>query len=61
MTLVLQLAQIYLPFFQKYFETVPLSLFDLTVCFALSTVVFWAVEFEKFRARRKLPKERPEL
>jgi P-type Ca2+ transporter type 2C len=53
LTLVLQLAVIYLPFFQNLFATVPLSTWDLVVSLALSSVVFWGVELEKRLIRQR--------
>ncbi len=53
LTLALQLAVIYLPFLQRLFSTKPLSGFELVVCLAASTVVFWATEIEKWYLRRK--------
>ena len=55
LTLVLQLAVIYLPFLQGIFRTVPLSARDLGISLALSTGVFWAVELDKLvlRARER--------
>jgi P-type Ca2+ transporter type 2C len=50
-TLALQLAVVYLPFLRALFGTVPLTAGDLVVCLLLSTVVFWAVELEKWLAR----------
>ncbi len=47
LTLTLQLAVIYTPLLQQVFHTVPLSLEDLGLCFALGTIVFFAVEFMK--------------
>lgn len=56
LTLLLQLAVIYLPWLQSVFQTVPLSLGELGICLLLSTAVFWAVEGEKwFTRRRELP------
>ncbi len=54
-TLLLQLAVIYLPFLQSVFRTVPLSARDLGISLALSTGVFWAVELDKLvlRARER--------
>jgi Ca2+-transporting ATPase len=55
MLVVLQLAVLYLPVFQGVFGTVPLTPAELGVCFLASSVVFWAVEVEKwlrFRASR---------
>ena len=44
----LQLAVLYLPFLQGAFGTVPLNATELAMCFIASTVVFWAVEAEKW-------------
>jgi Ca2+-transporting ATPase len=52
LTIGLQLGTIYLPWFNQVFRTQPLSLFELAVCFAMSSVVFLGVELEKW-ARRK--------
>ena len=52
LTVVLQLALVYVPFLQRFFQTAPLSAGDLVLCLVLSTTVFWAVELEKCRARR---------
>ncbi|OLY92399.1 Ca2+-transporting ATPase [Cnuella takakiae] len=54
-TLGLQLAVIYVPFLQPVFHTRPLSLKELGIAFALSSIVFFAVEIEKAlrRARNK--------
>jgi len=51
-TVALQLLAIYLPFFNTLFNTNPLTLAQLAICFALSTVVFWGVELEKLALRR---------
>jgi len=47
LTLVLQLATIYVPWLQPVFRTQPLSAAELALCFALAAVVFVAVEIEK--------------
>ncbi len=52
LTLGLQVAIIYLPLGQTLFHTTALSLGDLVLCLLLSTIVFWAVEGEKWRLRR---------
>jgi Ca2+-transporting ATPase len=52
-TFLLQLAVIYTPFLQMFFETAALSLRDLLICFALSTLLFWGVELEKVLLRRR--------
>ena len=53
LTFVLQMAVVYLPFFQAIFKTVPLTPGDLAISLALSTVVFFAVELFKVFLRRK--------
>jgi Ca2+-transporting ATPase len=52
LTLVLQLAVIYLPFLQSIFKTNPLSWQELLISLVLSTIVFWGVEIEKWFKRR---------
>jgi Ca2+-transporting ATPase len=51
-TLLLQMAVIYVPALNPIFKTQPLPLGDLLVCLALSSVVLFAVEFEKALVRR---------
>lgn len=51
-TVALQLMVIYVPAFNPIFKTQPLPLFDLGVCFALSSLVLFAVEIEKWLVRR---------
>jgi P-type Ca2+ transporter type 2C len=57
LTFVLQLLAIYTPFLQQYLETESLPLADLAIAVALSTIIFWAVEVEKWLARRKASRE----
>jgi len=52
LTVLLQLAVIYVPALNPIFKTQPLPLFDLVVCFALSSLVLVAVEVEKLLVRR---------
>jgi Ca2+-transporting ATPase len=52
LTLVLQLAVIYVPFLQSVFKTKPLSWQELLISLILSTIVFWGVELEKWFKRR---------
>lgn len=52
MTVVLQMGAVYLPFFNDIFNTNPLTLSQLALCLALSTLVFWVVELEKLLIRR---------
>lgn len=51
-TIILQFGVVYVPFFNEIFETNPLTLSQVLICLALSTVVFWGVELEKFFMRR---------
>jgi Ca2+-transporting ATPase len=53
LTFVLQLAVIYIPLLQDFFNTQALTPFVLGICLVLSTVVFWAAEVEKWFLRRK--------
>ncbi|MBN1473257.1 MAG: cation-translocating P-type ATPase [Syntrophaceae bacterium] len=52
LTILLQLATIYIPFLNPIFKTAPLTLAELFFVFALSSVVFFAAEIEKFIKRR---------
>ncbi len=55
LTLVLQMAVIYLPPFQTIFKTEALSVWELCGCFAISTIVFWSVELQKLLKRTLWP------
>jgi P-type Ca2+ transporter type 2C len=48
----LQIVVIYVPFLQKIFKTVPLSLFDWVLVLALSSFPLWAMEAVKLIRRR---------
>ena len=52
LTLGLQLVVIYHPVLQPLFSTTALSVGDLMICLAASTIVFWGVELEKWMIRR---------
>ncbi|MEZ5591741.1 MAG: cation-translocating P-type ATPase [Gammaproteobacteria bacterium] len=52
LTVMLQLAVIYLPVLNPIFNTAPLSLAELAICFALASLVLLAVEVEKALIRR---------
>jgi Ca2+-transporting ATPase len=47
-TVSLQLMIIYLPFLNLVFKTHPLTYFELAITLAVSSIVFWAVEMEKW-------------
>ncbi len=51
-TIILQTAAVYLPFFNNVFNTTPLTVSQLLICVVLSTVVFWGAEIEKWMIRR---------
>jgi Ca2+-transporting ATPase len=53
LTLVLQLAVVYLPLFQGFFRTSALPGRDLGIVLLLSSAVFWWVEIEKWILRRR--------
>ena len=53
LTFILQMAVVYVPFLQAIFKTVALPPVDLLISLVLSTVVFWAVELEKWFLRRR--------
>ncbi len=52
LTFLLQLALIYVPFLRELFELERLSATDLAISLAVATIVFWAVELEKWFRRR---------
>jgi Ca2+-transporting ATPase len=54
LTLGLQMAVIYVPFLQNIFSTKSLTIIELLICIGLSSIVFWAVELEKWVKRRNL-------
>ena len=58
LTIVLQLALVYVPSLQVFFKTNPLPLPDLALAMAASSLVFVAVEVEKLLVRRRMPEMR---
>lgn len=54
LTFLLQMATIYVPALNPIFKTEALDLQELMLCLALSSVVFFAVEIEKWLVRRGL-------
>ncbi len=55
LTVVLQLALLYLPFLQAVFKTRALSFLDFALTLAISAIIFVAVEFEKRILQRRYP------
>ncbi|TAF33142.1 MAG: cation-translocating P-type ATPase [Cytophagales bacterium] len=53
LTLGLQMAVVYVPVLQEIFHTHSLSIAELSICLGLSTIVFWAVEIEKWIKRQR--------
>jgi Ca2+-transporting ATPase len=53
LTFGLQMAATYVPFFNSLFKTEPLSLNELVLTLALSSMVLFVVEIEKFIKRRR--------
>jgi Ca2+-transporting ATPase len=53
LTVALQLAIIYSPSLNIIFKTQPLSFYELAITLAVSSIVFWAVEIEKWVFRLK--------
>ncbi|HEV7347511.1 cation-translocating P-type ATPase [Telluribacter sp.] len=56
-TLLLQLAVIYVPFLQDLFHTQALTWPELGLCVAISSIIFFTVEVEKWVKRRRLNSE----
>ena len=51
LTIILQLAIVYVPALNTVFSTRPLTWFELGACLGLSSITFWAVELEKLVKR----------
>ncbi|HZI52730.1 MAG TPA: cation transporting ATPase C-terminal domain-containing protein, partial [Chitinophagaceae bacterium] len=47
LTVLLQLAVIYIPFLNKFFHTQPLTLAEMLIATGISSIVFFVVELEK--------------
>ncbi|MBN1137615.1 MAG: cation transporting ATPase C-terminal domain-containing protein, partial [Anaerolineae bacterium] len=47
LTILLQVAAVYVPFLDEFFEVVPLSAVNFGLCVALGIIVWGAVELEK--------------
>ncbi|HEY9645883.1 MAG TPA: HAD-IC family P-type ATPase, partial [Chroococcidiopsis sp.] len=61
LTLALHLAILYIPLCQSLFQTVPLSWHELGLSLAMSTVVFWAIEGQKWWMRQQQPSASQDL
>lgn len=55
-TFFLQMGTLYIPIFNEVFKTQPLTLGELSICFALSSIILFAVEFEKWLKRNLFEK-----
>jgi P-type Ca2+ transporter type 2C len=53
LTFILQIAVIYVPVFQRIFNTTPLKPWELALTLLLSTTTFWAIELQKMLKRRE--------
>jgi Ca2+-transporting ATPase len=53
LTIFSQIAIIYVPFLQRFFGTVALSITDLVISVGLSMIIFVAIEIEKWISRSK--------
>ena len=51
LSLALQLVVVYVPFLQRAFHTVPLTLADWALCIAAASAVLWVVELRKLVTR----------
>jgi len=54
LTVALQMATIYIPVLNPVFHTAPLTLYELLLTLALSSIVFFAGEAEKLLRRKKM-------
>ncbi len=53
-TFLLQLAAIYVPALQSFFQTAALSMPELGISLGVSTIGVWGVELEKWIVRRPI-------
>jgi Ca2+-transporting ATPase len=54
LTILLQVAAVYVPFLDEFFEVVPLSATDFGLCVVLGAIVLGAVEIEKRLVQRRM-------
>jgi Ca2+-transporting ATPase len=60
-TILLQLALLYVPWLRGVFSTVPLSAGDVAMCAAVAATIFVAVEIEKWLVRRRAASTGPRV
>jgi len=53
LTFILQMMVIYIPVLQNLFHTTTLPFPELLICLFVSTIIFWAVELQKFFIRKR--------
>ena len=53
LSFIFQMATIYMPFLNPIFKTQPLNLYELLITLGLASIVFFAVEGEKWWKRRR--------
>ena len=53
LTFALQMAVLYVPWLQSFFQTQPLTSNELLLCLGISTVGFWVFELQKIVFRRR--------
>ncbi len=58
LTVILQLAIIYIPQLSSFFHASPLTWIELLTAIGISSIAFWAVEIEKAVKRMKLKKQK---
>lgn len=54
LTFLLQIATLYIPLLNQIFKTQPLTFNELILCVGVSSLIFFAVEFEKWMVRKGL-------
>jgi len=58
-TLIIQIAILYVPFINNVLHTTPLAMRDLAVCLILGSTMLPAVEFQKWLYRRRQQTMKP--
>jgi P-type Ca2+ transporter type 2C len=60
LTVGLQIVLLYVPFFNDFFNTVPLTLDQFVICVLLSVITFVGVELDKWFFERRRKRQQPE-